>query len=75
MRLIDYFSNPQSIPLRKLVELTRDLNQWSERNVDNPRSTFHRWYYTLANECERRGYDLSRILRSDDYTKEKNNGR
>jgi hypothetical protein len=63
MRIIDYLSSPSTIPLRKLVELTRDLHKWSERKVDTPHSQHHAWYYALANECERRGLDLDRVLR------------
>jgi hypothetical protein len=62
-RIIDHLSNPPAIPLRKLVELTRDMHRWSAAKVDQPSSQHHRWYYCLANECERRGLDLNRIIK------------
>jgi hypothetical protein len=63
LRIIDYVSNPQAIPLRKLMELTKDLHGWSVRKVDQPNSQHHAWYYRLACECERRGLDLERIIK------------
>lgn len=63
MRIIDCINNPSAIPLRKLVELTREYHRWSECKVDTPHSQHHAWYYALANECERRGYDLDRVLK------------
>ena len=60
-RICDYLAEPVNIPLRVLVGLTRHYYHMSAASVDNPRSNFHRWYYILASECERRGY-LDRIL-------------
>lgn len=56
-------ANPQTIPLRRLVQLTREYYRWSARKVDKPGSQHHIWYYTLANECERRGLNLERIIK------------
>jgi hypothetical protein len=55
-------ANPQTIPLRRLVRLTREYYRWSARKVDQPNSQHHQWYYQLANECERRGLSLERII-------------
>jgi hypothetical protein len=55
-------ANPQTIPLRRLVQLTREYYKWSACKVDNPHSQHHRWYYTLASECERRRLDLDKII-------------
>jgi hypothetical protein len=56
-------AHPQEMSLRRLVALTRDYYRSSAANVDNSRSQVHRWYYICANECERRGLDLERIIR------------
>ena len=63
LRIIDYLTHPTQIPLRKLVGLTRDYHRMSAINTDNTHSNYHRWYYCLANECERRGLDLNRIVK------------
>jgi hypothetical protein len=56
-------AHPQQMTLRRLVALTRDYHRMSTASVDNSRSQFHRWYYCLTNECERRGLDLERIIK------------
>ena len=56
-------AKPQTIPLRRLVRLTREYYRWSARKVDTPNSQHHQWYYALACECERRGLDLERIIK------------
>lgn len=56
-------AHPQKMSLRRLVALTRDYYRMSAANVDNPRSNHHRWYYICANECERRGLELERIVK------------
>jgi hypothetical protein len=55
-------ASPQKMTLRRLVALTRDYYRLSAANVDKPQSKVHRFYYVCANECERRGLDLDRVI-------------
>ena len=52
---------PRRVPDNLLFELTRDLHSRSAHSDD--RSPNHQWYYRLACECERRGHDLTQILK------------
>ena len=63
LRIHDCLANPGVVPLRRLVGLTRDYYKMSYASVDNYHSNYHRWYYILACECERRGYSLDRVLK------------
>jgi hypothetical protein len=56
-------AHPQQMSLRRLVGLTRDYHRMSTASVSNSYSNYHRWYYICANECERRGLDLQRIIK------------
>jgi hypothetical protein len=68
MRIIDCVNSPHLVPLKRLVGLTREYYNWSSRCVEKPRSNYHRWYYVFANECERRGYSLERVLKNETPT-------
>lgn len=48
----------------KLTRLTCHYYRMSQA-VDNPRSTLHRYYYQCANECERRGINLTQLLEKE----------
>lgn len=69
MTIPEALHNPAGVPLRLLVELTRHFYAMSTLSTDNPRSNFHSWYYKMAHECERRGYNLSRILKGRSHAK------
>jgi hypothetical protein len=53
--------HPDKLDPQQLVEMTRDLHTTSA--ISTQRSPVHQWYYRLANECERRGYNLTHILK------------
>lgn len=53
--------HPANVPLRRLVALTRHFHDMSA--LSDNRSNFHQWYYRMACECERRGYNLTRVLK------------
>jgi hypothetical protein len=61
MNIPQVLHDPPAAPLRTLVALTRHFYAMSA--LSDPRSNFHGWYYRLACECERRGYNLERVLR------------
>lgn len=52
--------NPRAISLKRLVSLTKHFYAMSA--ASSAASNFHQWYYCMACECERRGYDLTRII-------------
>lgn len=67
MTIPEALYDPARVPLRLLVELTRHFHHMSALSTDNPRSNFHGWYYKMAVECERRGYNLTRILKGRNH--------
>jgi hypothetical protein len=63
MNIYQDLANPKAIPLRRLVALTRDYYRMSAATADKGHARYHRWYYRLAAECERRGLSLERIVK------------
>lgn len=53
---------PQTLNSSMLIFWTRHYYAMSAA-TDQPRSFYHRYYYKLAVECERRGYNLGKILK------------
>jgi hypothetical protein len=63
MNIYQDLANPKAIPLRRLVALTRDYYRMSTATAENGHARYHRWYYRLAAECERRGLELERVIK------------
>jgi len=52
---------PHRLGPAQLFDMTRQLHTASA--YSDERSPNHQWYYRLACECERRGYNLTNILK------------
>lgn len=55
--------DPANMSRRALVWHTRNYHALSTLNTDNPRSNYHRFFYRCAMELEKRGLNLTTILR------------
>ena len=61
--------DPRTMSRRALQFYARHYHAMSEANTDRPRSNYHRYFYAVAAEMERRHISLTRTLKVHNHGK------